>query len=281
MNRRSKILKSPKLIEKKRAKIIKIALIYLFFVVISFGGTFFALRMDNIQITKINSNVPYSNDIANKVNTILSGNYLYLFPKSNIWLYPKSEIKDALLGSFNSIDNLSIQANGLSSLDIIINERLPVALFCEGFNTDTDNSNCYYLDNRGFIYAKSASSTNTTLFKYFMVNRTSDSLIGQNIFDENDKFVEINNFIDLIKKSGLTITGLLIGDDGQYELYAKNNDYSEMIVYFDNRISLDKIATNLIAFIEDSKVKKNGNNGKINFESINLRFGNNIFYVTK
>jgi hypothetical protein len=93
MNRRSKILKSPKLIEKKRAKIIRITLIYLLCLVVVISGTFFTLRLDNLQITRINSNVSYSNEIANKVNEIISDNYLYLFPKSNIWLYPKSDIK--------------------------------------------------------------------------------------------------------------------------------------------------------------------------------------------
>jgi hypothetical protein len=281
MNRRSKILKSPKLIEKKRAKIIRITLIYLLCLVVFISGTFFTLRLDNLQITRINSNVSYSNEIANKVNEIISDNYLYLFPKSNIWLYPKSDIKKELLNSFNTIDNLSISANGLSGLDIKINEREPIALACDGFTNESENHDCYFIDKNGLVYSKTANFSDGTFFKYYLSTNSISDLIGKNLIDNQEKFIEINNFIESIKKSGIKLTGLLFGDDGQYEMYAKNYDESDMVIYFNDRISLDKIASNLIAFIEDSKVKKNGNNGKINFESINLRFGNNIYYVAK
>ncbi len=281
MNRRSKILKSPKLIEKKRAKIIRITLIYLLCLVVVISGTFFTLRLDNLQITKINSNVSYSNEIANKVNEIISDNYLYLFPKSNIWLYPKSDIKKELLNSFNTIDNLSISANGLSGLDIKINEREPIALACDGFTNESENHDCYFIDKNGLVYSKTANFSDGAFFKYYLSTNSISDLIGKNLIDNQEKFIEINNFIESIKKSGIKLSGLLFGDDGQYEMYAKNYDESDMVIYFNDRISLDKIASNLIAFIEDSKVKKNGNNGKINFESINLRFGNNIYYVAK
>jgi hypothetical protein len=104
---------------------------------------------------------------------------------------------------------------------------------------------------------------------------------GQNLFEDKDKFPKLQSFVETIKRSGLDLTGLLVGEDGEYEIYAKNFDDSEMVIYFNDRVSFDKTASNLIAFIEDSKVKKTDNNGKMNFESINLRFGNNIFYVTK
>lgn len=281
MNRRSKILKSPKLIEKKRAKLIKITLVYSLCVVTLISGIFFTLRLDSLQITTINSNVAYSAEITNKVNSILNESYLYLIPKSNVWFYPKSEIKEVLLSSFNTIDNLNMKANGLSALDININERIPVALACEGFSADNDNSNCYLVDNQGLVYTKSANFSDGVFFRYFISTNSINNLIGKNLIGDEDKFIEIQSFVDLIKKSGINATGLLIGEDGQYEMYAKNHDDSEMVIYFNNRIPFEKTTSNLIAFIEDSKVKKNGNNGKMNFESINLRFGNNIYYVAK
>ncbi len=280
MNRRSKILQSPKLIEKKRAKLVKITLIYSLCCLVFISGIFFTLRLDSLQITKINSNVAYSSEITDKVNSILNDSYLYLIPKSNFLFYPKSEIKEALLSSFNNIDSLSVTANGMSSLDIIINERAPTAVACEGFSND-DNSKCYFIDDDGLVYSKSPDSSESLFFRYYLSSKSIDEMIGQNLMGDKDKFIATNNFIDSIKRSGLNLTGLLIGEDGQYELYAKNIDNSDMVIYFNDRFPLDKIQSNLIAFIENSKVKKGDNNGKMNFESINLRFGNNIFYVTK
>lgn len=281
MNRRSKILKSPKLIEKKRAKLIKITLIYSLCFVFLLSGTFFTLRLDSLQISTINSDVAYSSEIKDKVNSILNDSYLYLIPKSNIWLYPKSEIKEVLLSSFGSIDSLSIRANGLSAIDIDIDERLPIAVTCEGFGNESETSECYYVDINGLVYSKSDDTSQQTLFKYYLSTNSVSEIVGKNLMGDKDKFIEIQSFVDTIKKSGLNLTGMLIGEEGQYELYAKNDDGTDMIIYFNDRVSLDKSASNLITFIEDSKVKKNGNNGKMNFESINLRFGNNIFYVAK
>lgn len=280
MNRRSKILQSPKLIEKKRAKLIKITLIYSLCFVFLLSGIFFTLRLDRLQITKINSNVAYSSEITDKVNSILSDSYLYLIPKSNFLFYPKSEIKEALLSSFNNIESLKVTANGMSSLDITIKERAPTAVACEGFRND-DNSKCYFIDDDGLIYSKSPDSSENLFFRYYLSTNSIDEMIGQNLMGDKSKFIAMNGFIESIKKSGLNLTGLLVGEDGQYELYAKNIDNSEMVIYFNDRLPLDKIQSNLIAFIENSKVKKGDNNGKMNFESINLRFGNNIFYVTK
>ena len=74
---------------------------------------------------------------------------------------------------------------------------------------------------------------------------------------------------------------MLINENGAYELYAKNKDNSEAIIYFDDRSSLRKTSSNLIAFWNDSQIIKKGATTALMFDYINLRFGNNNFYVTK
>lgn len=273
MNRRSKVLQSSKIIKRKREKSKKLALISSICIVVIFLLIILVLRLPNLQIITINSNVKYSNDIQSKVLTLINDNYLYFIPKSNFFLYPKKLIETTLADSFKSIESISVKANGISALDINIKERVPVALACEGFNSDNkEDKDCYFIDRDGLIFTKAINTPDIVYFRYYINNSSSNELIGTNVIDK-DKFLQLQNFADNSFRLGLKSKGILIDDQGQYEMYAVNADGSDLTIYFNDRISLDKISSNLTTFIEDSKNKT--------FESINLRFGNNIFYVNK
>jgi hypothetical protein len=104
----------------------------------------------------------------------------------------------------------------------------------------------------------------------------------QELFQDFQKsFLQFQKFMAMIQKEHISIVGLLIGEKNQYELYIKNKDDTETVVYFDNRTPLEKTASNLILFWNDSMLKKKNATTTPIFDYINLRFGNNIFYVTK
>ncbi len=64
-------------------------------------------------------------------------------------------------------------------------------------------------------------------------------------------------------------------------MYYKNSDKTDTVVYFDNRIPFEKTSSNLVAFLNDFNTKKKTATTTMSLDSINMRFGNNIFYVTK
>jgi len=276
---RSQILKSSKVIQKKRKKYIIITLLSFLCSIIFLIVLIFILRLPSLQISTIKTNVEYSSEIEKVALQVLNDSYLYIIPKTNFLLYPRSSLKKVLLESFKNIDSLEIKRKGINTLNINIKEKSPIAIACEGFySEELDNEKCFLIDENGYIFSNIKDSViedfNSDLFlKFYLLSNLKNSLIDTHIVDK-ERFKELINFSEIAKKGNLNPQGILIGANGNYEMYAKNKDGSDLIIYFNDKYSFDKSASNLIAFWENSSQTDL-------FDSINLRFGNNIFYVSK
>jgi hypothetical protein len=212
---------------------------------------------------------------------ILAGNYSYFIPRSNTLFYPKNNIKQAILDSNKRIDSIEISHSGLSKLSIKTIEKKPIAIVCTGFHDQDDSDqDCFFSDKDAYVYEKSPQFSEGVYPKYYVSSSDSKNLLGTTFIDVN-LFKNLQIFIENAGKSNIKPLGLFIGDNGNYELYIKNVDNSEAVVYFDNRSPFDKTLSNFVTFWNDSiKNKKNLTTTPI-FDYINLRYGNNIFYATK
>jgi hypothetical protein len=225
--------------------------------------------------------VDYSSEIQDKINPIIDGHYLYFIPKTNILFYPKSKILSALEDSINKIDTISVKIKNFSTLSVNINERIPVAVLCDGFNDEsTDEETCYFVDSSGFVFSRISGTTTDEYFHYYAFHRDISSLENSYIL-ETKRFNELQNFVDIATRENVKPQSILIGSDGEFEMYSKNTDDTDMIVYFDDRVPLEKTISNLVLFLDDSKILKDGATTTPKFESVNMRFGNSIYYVTK
>lgn len=272
---RSKILQSAKYVEQKRKKriflssvILSITAILLVLIVLVLNIN--SLRVKTIEFTGINTlNV---DELRENIFDTISGKYFGILPKSNILLYSKDNISKGLIDSYKKIENIEIKTQGVSSVLIAIKERKPNAIVCDGFKEDLLSQNteglCYEVDTDGYLYGTTTSDIDSVIKIY--INSENVLQLGSNFIDK-DLFHELNSFIDSIIEIGIRFKGLLITDEGSYELYFINNDESNAVLYFDNKTPFDKTLSNFKAYWQV--------NNKKNFEYINLRFGNNIFYI--
>lgn len=283
-NRRSRILQSPKQAEKKRKKLIITVLLICACIILFFIAAILFFRLPFLQISTINVNIATQPDISmikEKVMSDIEGEYLGLIPRSNIFFYPKSSIKDDLINSFRTIDNLKIKRSGFSSIDIDIISRKTEALLCNGFYGDVEQEErCYSVDKDGYVFERSPDYSDGVYIHYYKDLEQEDAVIGSRFIDIK-LFNDFQNFAKVIRNSGIITSGILLGDSEQYELYIKNPDSSDATVYFDNQVSFEKTAENLVVFWNDTIAKQKKATSTTNFDYINLRFGNNIFYVTK
>lgn len=283
MNRLSRTLQSPKYLKKKRRKTaITVTLFILCFIAIIITIVYI-LRSPFLQISSMNIkgvSTLNTEEIKGKILSALSGDYFSVIPRSSVLFYPKKSIKNTLSESYKQIEKIDINRKDVSNLEVNIVEYRPIALICEGFYEENiNNGNCFFANKDGYVFAKSISSP-ASIFHYYIETDKGDGIIGLNFIDSN-RFKELQRFIESISNSGIPISGMLIGENGAYELYVKNKDNSEAIIYFDDRSPFGKTSSNLIAFWNDSQIIKKGATTTPIFDYINLRFGNNIFYVTK
>lgn len=280
---RIRTLQSPKYANKKRKKLIFLVFVSISLIFILLILLILVLHLSLFKINSINISGADSVSIQNIEKTVKSsidGSYLYIIPRSSFIFYPKSEIRNILINDYPEIKDLDIKIKGLTNLNIDIDERKPEVIVCEGFRNDENDGGCYYSDAGGFVYGKAASTTDSNYFKYY-VNQNSTTTIMGSYFTRGTKFIELQKFIRDIANSGIKANGILVSDDNSYELYIENFDESDAIVYFDDRTSFDKTLSNLVVFWKNVVNKKIGLSVVPNFDYINLRFGNNVFYLVK
>lgn len=266
-------LQSAKYLQKKKKQRILTITIYSIASLIVILAILLSFKLSFLRVTNISANDTLnikSEEVKKDVLDMVSGNYYFIIPKDSYFFLSKEKIKNKIVDDFKRIDTIEIKNKGTTGLEIEITERQPEVMICDGFREDEEGEHCSFADKQGIIFEKVATSSDKIYFKYY----SSDEI-------DKDKFLQLQDFVKNVENSGIIATGLLLSEDGSYELYIKNVDQSIAVVYFDDRSSLDKVVSNLSVFWKNSINKKIGSDSIPNFEYINLRFGNNVFYHIK
>ncbi|HEY4494599.1 MAG TPA: FtsQ-type POTRA domain-containing protein [Candidatus Paceibacterota bacterium] len=284
----SRALYSEKYQKKKRKKLAIIFFLSTLCIFTVLASFILFLRLPLFKIDKIEVNgisLLTREDIERETLSILEKGQERIIFQTNIFFFGKNKIEEFLKEKFKEIKDISIKRSGFGEITLKIEEKIPSGIVCSGFHGDNDISDCYYTDDTGFIFKKIEKDSPLPHY-YIPIDKTNIN-IGSNFIDQ-EKFRELQGFLYAIEKNGVSSTGLLIGDNGEYEMYVKNDLKNEKdtttpfitTVYFDDRSPLEDILANFLAFWQNNKEKaRSGKATSLNY--INLRFGNVIYYSTK
>jgi hypothetical protein len=276
-------IRSEKLIEKRRKKRQVLLFLALLCLVTFSASAILVLRAPFLQIKNIvveGSTFAAPEAVSAAALSSLSGSYFGTIPKSSTFFFSKNQIDQALASHFKQIGDFTIHRRGLSGLRVVVKERTPAAVVCSGFRED-GYSNCFWSDEKGMVFSKMATtSTPITFNHYYIPSEQSEVSPGTNFVTEK-RFGELQKFIKGSILGGLLPLGVLIGENGEYEMYVKNRQGdSEVTIYFDDRASFDTTLENLLAFWQNSTNAKKATTTQA-FNYINLRFGNTVYYSTQ
>lgn len=238
------------------------------------------LSIKDIEIRGTTSDIV---EISNKIiRTEISGNFIGLLSKSNIFLYPHDRLVKLLNDVSPKIKSATIVRQGLGRIVVNIVEKTPVATVCAKLPDVLDEGSsfsnleeCYLVDSSGFIFGKTAStSASANLNHYYMPAlselETDNKSLITNYATSSAFFSVLQNLYNGAIKSKLKPKSFLVKDGDEYEMYI-----DDTVVYFNNIRSLDEQLANLVAFWEHTLT--NGKNpGK--YEYIDIRYGSNVFY---
>ncbi len=135
---------------RKRRRRLRMSLVLGVFFLLLLGGVVGLSRIPAIQIQGVvvsGAETIASTTISHFVEDRLVGNYWWLFPKRNIFLYPKGVIAKELMANFPSLASADVHANDFQSIAVLVVERAPRALWCRGAESD-----CYFMDENGVVY---------------------------------------------------------------------------------------------------------------------------------
>ncbi len=269
--------------KKRNQKILRYSLGLFIFLGLIALSSYIAHRKE-IRISKVElvGGVLVTNkDINEATINYLKGSYFWLYPKNNAFWYPKKDLQKYLSDNFKRIDVIEIARKNLTTVEVRIIERKPVATWCdtlpgsnEVLNSDKI-SRCYFLDQDGTIFAEAPYFSGDAYFKYYGHVSTSTP-IGSYYLSSSTEFSEISSFVAKTKSLSIHPLYLIAKDNEQYSLVVEGGGE----IYFDTKEPLSKVAQNLEALLRTPALSTS-TNFSLPIQYIDLRFGNKLFYKLK
>lgn len=132
--------------KRRRARLAIVAAGFLFLLMILLVGASYLpfLQIREVEVT--GTRTLATSTVAAYVERAIAGQYLYLFPKRNIFLYPKPEIAAGLLAEYPELRTADVHAVTFHSIAADVAEREPKALWCQA-------ESCFLMDQGGVAYA--------------------------------------------------------------------------------------------------------------------------------
>lgn len=206
-----------------------------------------------------------------EVKKELVGSYLFIFPKNNIFLYPKETIKAGLLAANPTLKTVEVRVENFSTISVLALDREPRALWCgEAANSPVP---CVLLDEDGVAYAGAPDFSDNPYKKYF--GKLSQQQLPQH-FLTPEEFHSLAALIDAIaqNQAGQEITSVFV--DGERDvrisfangfalLFALEDDGGEVFERFTLALTSEPFKTHALA----------------EFEYLDLRFGDKLYYKLK
>jgi len=278
---RSEALKTSrkKRVQKERKRYVAWTIVWIFVIALVIAGLAWGSGDSHVVVQNIvvkGNDVVHSDDIESLVREHISGKYFYLFHKDNIALFPKSQIEQSLYSAFPHIYNVDIYRDSFTEVSIEISERQPDALWCSPVKEVIEGEEgnfkreCYFIDNTGFVFAKAPYFSGHVFFEWHIPN-DGDEPIGSHLLDKK-MFSELMAFKNSLTELGLKPIMIRAEEESQGDYILTMEDGVEIFFNEEQETSvlLDNLDSVLTALPENKE-----------FEYIDLRFGNKVFYRAK
>ncbi len=270
------ILNSPRLLELKRSRrkiflgkiLLSIISIFLVLTCLAYISRISSLNISEIEI--IGNKMVDTEKIKAVAQQEIAGNYLWFFPKTNILIYPKNNIKNELSEKFKRLKEIRLAIKDKKILEIGVVERTALYIWCGSFPPENENSEkpkCSFWDETGYAFDDAPYFSGEVYFKFY----------GASFPKENfDKLITLKNKLETM---GLKPSALYKIENGDIKIFlVSRNASSEPEIIFKADSDYQKLAENLELALSTEPLKSNFKNKYSSLEYIDLRFGNKVYF---
>ncbi len=266
-------VQSEKFIKRKRRQLFFRMSLSVIFVISLVAGLSSLSHWHQVTLGSVvvkGNSVLKSEEITAIADKAMEGEYLYLFSKKNILIYPNTAIQQHLIDTYKRIQSVDVGTTDSNSLVIEVVERQPVALWCD--------ESCYYVDDTGYIFAEAPHFTENVYISY--QGKIKDEPIG-NIFLPESDFREIRSFVSNLKNVGLEPTTVVAKDHDEFQITIKNPAIKDAeattgTIFINKNVPFEKTFDSIATFLREYRGRNGA--GLKPIEYIDLRFGNNIVF---
>jgi len=285
------VLNSPRLSELKRKKrkiFIRKILIFVFGFLIIIVALSYVSRIKRLNISEVDitgNNIIDTHLLKTTVEKEIFGDYLWIFPKTNILFYPKNRIKNELSNQFKRLKDITLNIKDRQILEISVTERSGKYIWCgETVNLESKPQieKCYFLDDEGYIFDEAPYFSGEVYFKFYGYVDLTDGLpTGSYFFKENFKNVIL--FKQMLEGTDVKPVAFYMQKNGDIKmLLSKENKLpANPEIRFKTNADLEKVVENLKVALDTEPLKSEFKTKYSSLLYIDLRFGNKVYYKFK
>jgi len=284
------VLNSPSLLElkkhRRRVVFVKITLCTIAFTVL-FATLAYISRLGKLNISNIEivgNKVVTSEDIKPIVEEAISGNYLWVFPKTNILLYSKKEITKNIFKQFKRIKGVSFAVKEDKTLLLSIVERTALYTWCGDVPLELNSKDkpvCYFMDESGYIFNEAPYFSGEVYFKFYG-SIVSNNGIPSGLYFSSKNFLKLAVFKRTLELMGMKPVSMYLEDSGDVRVTLSSKTSStgpEIIFKLDSNFKT--VAENLDAALSTEPLLSQFKDKYSSLLYIDLRFGNKVYYKFK
>ena len=276
---RRSYIRSPNRTKKKRIILYgRIVGVLVLLVIILSGVVYFlgikALTISDIEV--LGNSVISRDEIVAATEPLLAGKRIFFFPRSNIFLYPKSAIREELATKFPRISTVKVGFKNFHSISIKVAEYIPKAIWCgeDSILSTKTKEDCYLMDKNGYIFASSPNFSAKVYFSYYgPLSSTSDTPVGLHYL-ASEKFKSVDAFIKALEELGIVPMRIIAEDAGNFTVDLGGG--AEIL--FNGDGNLENTLQNFYSIINSGKLPITDSAFIATVDYIDLRFGNKIYY---
>ena len=266
--------RSAEAIKRRRTFFVRVAIVIFFVCAVVVFGLVYTLRLDRFQIHSVvvsDANILKKEDVEQAAQTMLSGSYVWVIPKTNTFLFSASSAEKKLIEQFPAIQSLNVARDGMQSLTIDIVERKPHVLWCAP-HADDKAEECYFADTTGLIFSRAPYFSGGVYFIY-RGGIPADTALGSYILP-SQKFEELERFVAQINALHMNVSGVTIKEEGDFDLELTSNVH----LLCSGATSYDDTLSNISALLKSDTF---ATSTLSSLEYIDMRFGNKVYLKKK
>jgi len=186
--KRYRSFRKPRRIKKKKS-ILKNRFFWLaIFILITLGDLFYFLIFSSffqIEIIAISGNEKVSEKEIKKIIEENIKNKILFFPTKSIFLFDSSKIKENILANYPQVAAIEVHRGFPKSLNILVSERLAIAVFCQQFSTNGKIGEiCFLIDQDGVAFEEDHPKKD--LIKIVEEKKEEDLSLGETVIKQEN-----------------------------------------------------------------------------------------------
>ena len=225
------------------------------------------------RITVLGNTTVSEEDIRSYLEERLSGGYVRIFSRANVFLFQPKVIEEELRGTFKKIEQVEVSRDSLQSIVVDVSERKPFYLWCTTEAKKEVEQPCYFLDINGYVFAPAPYFSGSVYFEFYKpFVGGNENPIGTYFLPESE-FKRLIAFRNSLREINIEPKSLSVLDSGDYSFLLL--DGTE--VFFNPKQDFDLLFHNLVATFDTEQFSRKRKQG-FSLEYIDLRFDNKVYY---